>query len=151
MGLPMVQAQESELSTLLWDLLTAYEDHLKLLSPIDPITAIASDDMFTEDTVAGVIESVWGLHEFTGELEIRARRQIPPNLSVNMSMPIQLPALPATPQGQAMQAAIQQMLSGIQPQILQAAQQAVQDALKGQAPLLGAEAALRNGIWRKTA
>jgi hypothetical protein len=148
MGLPVVQEQESELSTLLWDLLTAYEDHLKLLTPIDPITAVASDDVFTEHTVAGVIESVWGLHEFTGELEIRARRQIPPNLSVSMNMPIQLPALPATPQGQAMQAAIQQMLAGIQPQILQAAQQAVQDALKAQAPLLGAEAALRNGIWR---
>ncbi|MGH3266732.1 MAG: hypothetical protein ACRDNS_32645, partial [Trebonia sp.] len=90
-------------------------------------------------------------HEFTGQLEIRARRQIPPNLSVNMNMPIQLPSMPATPQGQAMQAALQQMLAAIQPQIMQAAQQAVQDALKAQAPLLGAEAALRNGSWTKTA
>lgn len=150
MGLPVLQDQNSELLSLLWELLVAYEEHLQLLSPIDPIAAVATDDVFRGRMVAAVIESAWGLHEFAGDLEVRARRQIPPNLSVNMNMPIQLPPLPSTPQGQAMQAAIQQMLAAIQPQIMQAAQQAVQDALRAQAPLLGAEAALRSGIWKKT-
>lgn len=151
MGLPIASEQDPELADALWELLTSYEEHLHLLSPIDPIAAVTADDVFREDTVAGVIESSWALHEFTGELEIRARRQLPPNLSVNLNMPLQLPPLPTTPQGEAMQAAIQQMLAGLQPQILQAAQQAVQEALRAQAPLLAAEAALRAGVWKKTA
>lgn len=118
---------------------------MKLLEPLDPATALGTDDLYTEDAVIALIESSWASHEHAGQIEIRARRQQPPNLNVALNLNLQLPP-GIDPQQQA---ALQQLLQAAQQQIIQDAQQAVQQALKDQAPLIGVEAALRGGRWRK--
>ena len=39
-----------------------------------------------------VVEATAGGHEFAGETQIRATRQVPPNLNVALNLDVQLPA-----------------------------------------------------------
>jgi hypothetical protein len=143
-GLPVVRAEDA-LDELMWKLLNEYEQDMKLLEPIDPVSALGQNDEYTEDAVIALIESTWSAHEHAGVVEIKARRQQPPNLNVALNLNLQLPQ-GINPQQAA---GVQQMLQGMQQQILQQAQQAVQDALRQQAPLIGVEAGFRGGRWRK--
>lgn len=144
-GLPVVAAPD-DLDDLLWRLLNQYEVDMALLDPLDPVTAVANTDLYTEDAVIAAIESTWALDELAGQIEVRARRQMPPNLNVALNMNLNVPAN----LDPAAQAGLQQLLQAAQQQIMQDAQQAVQQALRDQAPLLGAEGAFRNGKWRQT-
>jgi hypothetical protein len=111
-GLPVEEAPE-DLDRLMWRLLNAYEDDLRLREPIDPIAAVAEEDVFTEEATTAVLESSWGLHEHTGEIEIRAKRQMPPNITVNMNMNLQVPpdlSVAGAPSPQAAQALLQQVM-----------------------------------------
>lgn len=146
MGLP-VQAADENLDDLMWKLLQQYEDDLKLLEPIDPVRALTTTDLYEEDGVIAALESTWAVHEFAGKIEIRARRQMPPNLNVALNLNIQLP--PGL--NPAQQAAMQQLLQAAQQQILQQAQDAVQQALRDNAPPQGADAGFRGGVWRQAA
>jgi len=139
-GLPAVPA-DPPLERLMWDLLNEYETDLKLLRPVDPAAALGGTDKYSEDAVIAVVESKAGAHEFTGRIEVSARRQMPQNLNVSFNLNLQMP--PA-----ANPAALQQLLQQAQQAILQQAQQAVQQALQAQAPLVGIEAAFRGGEWR---
>jgi hypothetical protein len=150
-GLP-VSAAPADLDPELWRLLNEYEQDLKLLEPIDPALVVQQSDTYTEDGVLAVIESTWGAHEFQGQVEIRARRQTPPNLTVSLNMNLQLPAnINPANLPQDVQQALQQLLQQAQQGMLAQAQQAVQDALRQQAPLAGLEAAVRGGRWVKAA
>ncbi len=144
LGLP-VEAAEETLDDLMWRLLGEYERDMKLLEPLDPVTALGADDLYTEEAVIALIESTWGAHEHAGTVEVRAHRQQPPNLNVALNLNVQLPQDLAPEQ----QVAMQQLLQAAQQQIIQEAQRAVQEALRQQAPLLGVEAAFRGGLWRK--
>jgi hypothetical protein len=107
-----------------------------------------TDDLYREPGVIATVESTWASHEFSGEAEVRAKRQMPPNLNVTLNLNMQLP------QGinaQQLPAALQQMLQQAQQAMLQAAQQAVQEALKEQAPLAGFEVGFRGGTWTRSA
>jgi len=86
------------------------------------------------------------VHSLDGSIQIRARRQPPPNLNVALNLNLQLPP-GLNPQPQA---AFQQMLEALQQQVLQQAQQAVAQALKDQAPVLGVEASFRGGLWKRS-
>jgi hypothetical protein len=142
-GLPVTGANDS-LDDAMWRLLNVYEDDLKLLEPIDPAAATAEQDLYTEQSVISVVETTAGGHEFTGETQIQAKRQVPPNLNVALNLNVQLPVgLEAQQLPQAMQAMLQQF----QQALVQQAQQAVQQALKDQAPIAGFEAGLRGGRW----
>jgi Serine dehydrogenase proteinase len=145
-GLP-VEAADSDLDALMWELLNQYEDDMKLLEPLDPVTAVGDEEVYTEEAVTALIESTWGVHEHGGTIEVRARRQQPPNLNVAVNLNLNLPAN-LNPQAQA---AIQQLLQAAQQEIIQQAQQAVQEALRAQAPLIGVEAAFRAGRWKEVA
>ena len=143
-GLPAVAA-DSNLDQLMWDLLKEYEEDLKLLHPVDPAAALTGTDKYTEDAVIAIVESKAAAHEFTGKIEVSARRQMPQNLNVTFNLNLQVPPGIAN---QQMAAALQQLLQQAQPAILQQAQQAVQQALQAQAPLVGIEAGFRSGEWR---
>lgn len=145
-GLP-VQDADGELDQVMWDLLSAYEEDLKLLEPLDPYEVVRDKDVHREDAVIAVIESAWGVHEFTGQVEVRAKRQIPPNLNVTLNLNLQFP--PQVDAGQ-LPGALQNLLQQAQQALLQAAQQAVQEAMKTQAPLVGLEAGFRGGRWRRS-
>jgi hypothetical protein len=115
----------------MWDLLRAYEQDLRLLEPLDSFSALGQNDEYEEDVVIAVIETEGMVHEHDGRLVIRAKRQIPQTLQVNVNVPIQVPA---NLDQQQLTPALQQMLQQAQQEISQAAQQAVQEALRAQAP-----------------
>ena len=148
-GLPARAATADEDSAM-WDLLSVYEDDLKLRSPIDPVAMIANTDLHQEQGVLAVVESAGFASEFQATVEVRGRRQMPPTLNVTLNFNAQFPpnlnpnALPAQ-----VQQALQQMLQQAQQALLQQSQAAVQQALQQQAPLLGAEAALRGAHWQR--
>ena len=144
-GLPAVPA-DAALDRLMWDLLIEYETDLKLLQPIDPAAVLSGTDKYSEDAVIAVVESKAAAHEFTGKVEISARRQMPQNLNVSFNLNLQLPPGLAN---QQMAAALQQLVQQAQQAILQQAQQAVQQALQAQAPLTGIEAGFRSGEWKR--
>ena len=147
MGLPVI-AVDKDLDQLMWDLLQNYEDDMKLREPLDPVGVVSNSDTHSEESVIAIIESTTGADEFTGEIEVRAKRQMPQNLQVSMNFNLQLPAnidlqqLPAQTQQ-----LLQQMMKQLQKDATQQAQQAVQQALKSQAPLAGADSGFRNGRW----
>jgi hypothetical protein len=95
--------------------------------------------------VIAVLETTVCALELLGELEIRARRQMPPNLTVNLNLNLQVPA--GAP-GAAEQL-LQQVLRAAQQPIMQAAQEALRQALESQAPVLTWESAFRGGLWRR--
>jgi len=138
-GLP-AESANAPLDDMLWRLLKEYEEQMKLLDPLDPMTVLGAADTYSEPAVIAAVESTWAVHEFTGQLHVRAQRQQPPNLNVALNLNLQVPA-GVNP------AALQQVLQQLQPAIVQQAQQAVQDALKQQAPIVGAEIAVRGGRW----
>ncbi|HEX5180098.1 MAG TPA: hypothetical protein VFW04_12260 [Gemmatimonadaceae bacterium] len=151
--LPVKQAPTS-LDTLMWDLLGQYEQDMKLLEPVDPAAAVAISDPYLEPCVISIMESARTVHEFTGTLEVRGKRQMPPNLTVALNIALQVPPgvnfaqLP--PQAQQLLQLLQQMIGQAQQAATQHAAQAVADALKTQAPLLGTEVAFRNGVWKRS-
>lgn len=138
---------EPKLDDLLWQLLKAYESDLKLLNPVDPAAVLTASDKYSEEAVIAVVESEVAAHEFSGKIEISARRQMPQNLNVSFNLNLQMPPGIA----QQMAGALQQLLQQAQQAILQQAQQAVQQALQAQAPLVGIEAAFRGGEWKRVA
>jgi len=146
-GLP-VEAPDNELDSMMWRLFEAYERDMKLLEPIDPIAAVSTQDRFEERGVIAILESTLGVDEFTGNMEVRAKRQMPANLQVSVNLNLQFPPginlqqLPAEAQQ-----LLQQLMQSVQQAAVQQAQQAVQQALQSQAPLIGADAGLRNGRW----
>ena len=149
-GLP-VKSADDELDGLLWALLNDYEEHLKLLQPIDPVRAIETTDIFREPSSMAVVESSWGTHEFQGEVEIRAKRQMPQNINVGLTLNLQLPqGIDANQLPDALKETLQQLINQAQQALTQHATVAVQEALKAQAPLAGVEAAVRGGAWAKT-
>lgn len=144
-GLPVTAASD-DLDKAMWGLLNAYESDLKLLEPIDPAVAVAAQDIHKEEATIALVESEWAEHAFRGEIEIRAKRQMPPNLNVQLSVNVQLPQ---NINAQQLPATVQQALQQAQQALLQQAQQAVQQALKDQAPLQGFDAGFRGGRWEK--
>lgn len=144
MGLPADPA-EPNLDEKMWDLLKQYEADLKLLRPIDPKAAIANCDVYTEENeVIAMIESTAAVHEFTGTIEIRAKRQAPASLNVNLNLTTQLPP---NLKGKEVKV-LQQTMQKLQQTLLQEAQKAVAEALKTQAPLIGCEAGFRGAEWK---
>jgi hypothetical protein len=151
-GLP-VQGAAAELDDVMWRLLNEYEADMHLLEPIDPAKAVSGSgsDVFTEDATIAMIESTWGVHEFRGQIEARARRQMPPTLQVSLNLNLQLPAgIDPAQLPQQIQQVLQQMAQQVQNALLQSAQQAVQAALAQQAPVLGVEASFKGPAWSKT-
>lgn len=150
--LPVIEASE-QLDQLMWDLLGQYEKDMKLLEPVDPAAAVAAADTFVESRAISVIESVFAVHEFTGTLEVRGKRQMPPNLQVALSINLQLPpgSNPSqlSAQSQQLLQVLQQLVQQAQQAAVQQATQAVAQALREQAPLIGLDVAFRNGMWKR--
>lgn len=145
-GLP-VETPSDELETTMWNLLEAYEADLKLREPLDPLLAIGGTDHYTEDTSIAIVESRDVRFEFAGQLEVRARRQMPANLNVSLNLNLQLPP---SLQPEHLSAELQALLQQVQQSLLQQAQLAVQQAVAAQANVVGLDVGLRGGLWTKT-
>ncbi len=142
-GLPAEPATTDE-NTAMWELLNEYEADLKMLEPIDVAAVTANSDQYDEDGTIAIIESTWAALEMRGRIEVKARRQVPQNMNIAFNMTLQLP--PGI-NAQQLPAGLQQALQAAQQQLVQQAQQAVEDAMKKQAPVIGIEAAFREGRW----
>lgn len=144
-GLPVVEASDVE-DKAMWGLLEQYEQDMKLLDPVDPAAVVTAQDVWNEDLVMAVVENNAGCYEFQAQLDIRAKRQVPQNLNVQMNLSLQVdPALA----GQPAQQQLQELLQQAQQQFGQQATKAVQQALAAQAPLIGLNISARNGKWKK--
>jgi len=143
-----VEEPDAALDSLMWRLLETYERDMKLLEPLDTLAAVSTQDRFSELGVIAIVESTAGSDEFTGTLEVRAKRQMPANLQVAVNLNLQFPPgfdiqqLPAEAQQ-----VLQQLMQALQQAALQQAQQAVQQAMQSQAPLIGADSGFRGGKW----
>ncbi|MBI2708579.1 MAG: hypothetical protein HYX34_02655 [Actinobacteria bacterium] len=146
-GLRVITAPD-EVETAMWNLLEAYEVDLKLRDPLDPGLAVAGTDHYTEAATIATVETTEMAYEFVGQLEVRARRQMPPNLNVALNLNLQLP--PGL-QPDQLPAELQALLQQVQQALLQHAQVAVQQALAAQAPLVGLDVGLRGGRWNRSA
>jgi len=143
LGLP-AEAADAAQDALMWQLLGEYEKELKLLEPLDPVTALANSDKYSEPATIALIESTGSLHRHSGELEVRAKRQLPPSLNVAINVNADVRTLPTNQQQQ-----VQQLMAQLQPLILAQANDAVRQALQAQAPLVGVEVGFRNGRWSR--
>lgn len=141
-----VESASTELESAMWSLLEVYETDLKLLEPLDPFSATQAQEVYTEDVVTSVIESAGLTHEFGGTLSIKALRQMPQSLQVQLNVPIQLP--PGV-NPQQLPSAVQQMVQQAQQALLPLANTAVQEALKAQAPISSRELRVLDARWRE--
>lgn len=141
-GLPVLDAPD-ELEGVLWELFEEYEDMMALREPIDPAEVVRGTDEYREEVTVAAIETTWGLSSFDGEMEVKAQRQMPPNLQVSVNLNLQMPPN-LSPSAQQ---ALQQFLAASQQAIVEQANAAVQQALRDQAPVAGLEVAFRGGNW----
>lgn len=149
LGLPVVDAAP-DLDDSMWGLLEEYEELMSTRDPIDPAEAVRTQDEWREPGVLGVVESTWGVHEFSGDFMVRGQRQMPSNLQINVNIPLNFPpGLNPQTLPEQLQQLLQQMLQEAQQGLVAQAQEAVNDAMKAQAPLIGAEVAFRGGGWRR--
>lgn len=142
-GLPVLDAP-AELESGLWELLEEYEELMKLREPIDPAEVTKTTDHFREPATIAMIETTWGASSFSGEIEVQATRQMPQNLQVAVNLNLQLPA----GLNPAAQQALQQFLQAAQQAVVQQSHDAVQEALKAQAPISKIDVGFRGGAWR---
>ena len=148
-GLPVVSANQAT-DQAMWALLQQYETDMKLREPLDPVAALGNQDIYTEDAVIAITDCAQLTYECSGRIEVKAKRQIPSTLNVNMNIQLQMPAGPAPGQLPVdVQQAIQQAIQQAQQNLLQQAQQAVRQALQQQAPLVGNEVAFREASWKR--
>ena len=147
-----MEKPERKLDSLMWRLLCKYEEELKLREPLDPGVAVANTDTYLEEGSIAIIESAKMTHQFNGQIQIKAKRQIPQNLNLSFNLNLQLPPgfnIQQLPE-QAQQI-MQQVIQGAQQALTQQAQQAVREALQQQAPIVGVEASFKGGMWRREA
>ena len=137
----------SEVDSAMWELLEVYEADLKLREPVDPAAVAATTDHYTEEATIAVIETAESSHEFQCQFDVRARRQMPPNLNIAMNLNLQLPP---SLQPEQLPAGIQAAMQQLQQEIQGQAQEAVQQALAAQAPIVGLDVGIRNGRWIRT-
>jgi methylmalonyl-CoA mutase cobalamin-binding subunit len=143
-----VERPSPRVEDLMWELLEAYEDQMKMRHVLDPIAAVANTDPYSEEVTIAAVESSDSGFQFDGTIQVRAKRQIPANLNVALNVGLQLP--PGIDVAE-LPTAVQQLLQQGQQALAQLAQQAVQQAITQQAPVIGCEFGIRDGQWRNNA
>ena len=112
-----VEDMDKELEKLCWDLFLQYEEDLQLNSFANPWAYFDNDDHeeYTEENaIIACIESVNKCHEYSGPLQLKKIRRAPPQLNLNINVPIQLPPDILV---QSVPAQIQQILQQMQQNI----------------------------------
>lgn len=90
-----VDDMDEKLEKLCWDLFLQYEEDLRLNSPANIMAYFDGDDQNVyeeEHIVTACIESINRCHEYSGPLLLKKIRQQPPQLTLNVNLPIQIPA-----------------------------------------------------------
>ena len=142
-----VATPSDPLESTMWQLFEEYEDLTRLRQPIDPRTFVPSQqEEHIERLVMGCIESVSLAHHFSADLKGRVKRQVPPQLVLNVNLNLQLPA---NIQPQQLPVAAQQVIQQMMQQLQQQVQSITQQQVRDQMPVIGLEAGIQDGAWRR--
>ncbi len=143
-GLP-VEYPDEELENLMWELYLKYEEFLKLREPIHPEIILKDKDHHQiENMPIAIIESTKKLHIFKTNIELKKKRNIPPNPQININIGLQLPP-GVSPQQIPQQ--VQQILNQLLNQISQMIPNLVHQEIVRQSPVIGIEGRAYGGKW----
>jgi len=144
-----VENMDDKLEKLCWDLYLQYEEDLKLHSFAHPLAYFDNDDQDEyeeENAIIACIESAEKCHEFSGPLILKKVRQPPPQLNLNVNVPIQLPANIVT---QNIPAQIQQMLQQIQQNVAGQVGTMIANQLRANMPVVGIDLHNERMFWKE--
>lgn len=136
MGLPIV-APDAELERLMWELYREYEQLLRLAEPIDPVLYLGNEDERREEVTTALVESSWGLSTYDGTLIVKALRDVPDELAVDLKLHVQMPEefdLAALDEQQA--ATLSAFVRALEQQLLGTLEQPVRDEVARQSPIV---------------
>jgi len=143
-GLP-VEYPDDKVENLMWELYLKYENFLKLREPIHPEIVLRDRDHYQIGNMPiAVIESSKKLHIFETNIELKKKRNIPPNPQININLGLQLPP-GVSPEQISRQA--QQILNQLLNQISQKVPKIVRQEILRQAPVIGIEGRTLGGKW----
>jgi len=147
-GLPVAD-DDAALERLMWDLYLCYENELRLLEPMDPVSFLAGADKKNERITTAIVESEWGLTSFSGGIEVEVQRQWPPQLHINVNLNLPMPdgAGEGSPP-EAQNVAFQQLAGQLQQQLPSMIQSLVQQEVARQAPITGYKSTLIGARWQ---
>ncbi len=145
MGLP-AELAEPRLELLMWQLFEDFEEDMKLAQPLDPAAIASSTDLYEEDAVIVAIESARAAHHLAGRIEVRAKRNLPPGLVINVNVNISPPPNVDVKKDEAAWSVI---LDELRASTVKASAQAVRTAVAGYG-VVAAESALRSPMWVRT-
>lgn len=145
-GLPVESASE-ELEASLWQLYIKYEEKLMLSEPLDPLVILAGkDEEHLNEIPVAIIESEGKVHVFNSQIDIKRRRQVPPNPQINLNLGLNLPPQ-VKPEEIPQQ--VQQILQQLINQIAQETQKLVQQEIVKQSPEVGIDVRVYGGQWKE--
>lgn len=145
-GLP-IEFPDEKLEIVLWNLYLKYEDFLKLNETLDPLVILTGrEEEHLEDIHIAIIESENKTHVFPTIIDLKRKRQVPPNLQVNINLAL---SLPPSIRPQDIPQNAQQILQQIINQAVQNLSQLVQQEITRQSPEIGIDVRIYGGRWQE--
>jgi len=136
MGLPVV-SPEPELERLMWELFVEYERALRLNDPVDPVAYLDGAEERSEPVTLALVESSWGLSTYNGLLTVKAARNLPEELNVDLNLHVQMPdSIDLSTLSDTESAALQSFVEGLQAHLLETLAKPVHDEIARQAPIV---------------
>jgi len=146
-GLP-VELPNEDLEAVLWKLYLEYEKILELNEPIDPLLILSGKEETHLDKIPiAVIESEEKLHIFKTHIDLKRRRQVPPNPQININVGLNLPP---NIKPEDIPPQVQQILQQILNQINRDIPQLVQQEILRQSPEVGIDIKIYGGKWEES-
>jgi hypothetical protein len=124
-----------------------YEQILQLNEPIDPLVTLSGKEEAHLDKIRiAIIESENKLHIFNTQIDIKRRRQVPPNPQVNINVGLNLPP---NIRPEDIPPQVQQILQQMINQITQSIPQLVQQEIIRQSPEVAIDVRVYGGKWQE--
>lgn len=141
LGLPVKKAAQ-DLDETMWSLFLEYEEMMSLSDAIEPASMISdeSDDHKEPGAISACIESTDLLHVHSVEIWAQRLRNQPPQLNINLNLPVQVPATPPA----NLQQQIGELMKVLQPEIVKQ----VKEQIRIQSPTTGIVGGIRYPHWR---
>lgn len=144
-GLP-IENPDTEMEKLIWDIYLFYEEKLKLLHPFNPDTELGENETKTVNLLLALIESKDMLFDFEYTIELRKKREIPPNPQINLNVNL---GLPPNVREEELTQQEREILQGFLNDINREIPNIVYDNLIKQSPVIGIETKIVNEGWVK--
>ena len=144
-----VDDMDEKVEKLCWDLFLQYEEDLKLNSFTDPLDYFDSDDQdeyVEDDAILACVESTNKCHEYSGSIQMKKIRQPPPQLNLNVNIPIQFPA---NILGQSIPEETQRMLQEMQQSAANQVRGMIAEQLRKSMPVVDVHISNVKMMWRE--